>query len=330
MLLVGLSWAILPRSASAQLELCAGQPCPKTETADEPSVQGEERAAPPRAVLIDAIVLTPALEKANARLGIEQSVAAVLKNAGWDPVSVTTDCKDLGCASAAAAAAKASYALLLTGRFVKQETYVADIGVSLWRDGTVVSSQNEPQEEARYRSAGRSGFMLCGPPSGICTTKLLATKLQDYTTSLVDAENVRIRVRRRVAAAAALAPKPVVSPLAPPVAVEVHPSVPALPISEAPNHRRALGWSLVIGGGVLMAGGIALWAVNDKGTDCHSVAGDADSCRGRLNTRPPAIVSGVVGLAAAGVGVAILRWGRNEGQVALSSDGRGLSVGGRF
>src|SRR5438477_166376 len=108
-LFVGLSWALLQRPAFAQLELCAGQPCPKTERADEPSAKGEERPAAPRAVLIDAIVLTPALEKANARLGIEQSVTAVLKNAGWEPVSVTTDCKDLGCASAAAASAKASY-----------------------------------------------------------------------------------------------------------------------------------------------------------------------------------------------------------------------------
>jgi hypothetical protein len=285
-------------------------------------------------VLIDAVVLTPALEKANARLGIEQAVTAVVRQAGWEPVSVTTDCKDLACAGAAATAAKAPYSIVLTGRFVKQETYVADIGVSLSRDGTAVASRSEADEEASARRTGAT-FVACGPPSGVCTTKLLIAKLQQYTKALLEDENVAIRVRRRVAAAAP--PPGLAAPAAPspppPAGVSVTPSpAPASPGPAPDRSRRSrvLGWSFVIGGAVLVGGGVALWALDDKSTDCHSVAGDPDNCRARLQTRPAAIVTGLAGVAAAGVGVAVLRWGKGEGQVALSVRGNGLSVGGKF
>jgi hypothetical protein len=319
----------LPRAAHAQLRFCAGRPCPEDGEGGPISaeVDGERAATAPlqRAVLIDAVVLTPALEKANARLGLQQAVIAAIREGGWDPVTVTTDCKDLSCAGAAAAVAKAPYAVVITGRFVKQESYVADIAVSLWREGSVIATRTEAQEEA----AGGDSFFPCGPPSGVCTTKLLTSKLQKYTSVLVADEAVAIRVRKKVAAASA--PALAAAPPGGAVAVPVSPALGGTgDVTGNTLLSRRLGWGMVIAGGALVGAGIALWAVHDMGVDCHSVAGETDGCRSRLNTQPAAISVGAVGVAALGAGVAILWFGTGERQMKVSVRGSALSFGGRF
>lgn len=327
--LVGVAVAGAARPTLAQSRLCAGRPCDRIAQASDSAAEstGHRGKDPtPRAVLVDAVVLTPALEKANARLGIEQAVTTAVRQAGWEPVAVNADCKDLGCAGAAAAAAKATYAIVLTGRFVKQETYVADIGVSLSRDGSVIAARTEAQEQAAARRTG-SEFRLCGPPSGVCTAKLLANKLQQYATQLLEDENISINVRRRIAAEMPPTVEPAPAPSAPPILAAPQPAPSA--VIERPGHRR-LGWSLVIGGGVLAAGGVTLWAIDGSGADCHSVVGDKDSCRSTLKTRPAGIAAGLVGLAAAGAGVALLRLSSGGRHLSLTSDGRGFSLGGGF
>jgi hypothetical protein len=221
--------------------------------------------------------------------------------------------------------------VVLTGRFVKQEAYVADIGVSLSRSGSVIASRNEAQEEAASRRDGGTTFFLCGPPSGVCTTKLLTTKLQQYTSALLADENVAIRVRKKVAATT-----PVTEPVASTPATTVGTSL-GTPgadasgvIGEESRRRRTLGWALVIGGGVLIGASIALWAVDETGTDCHGVEGDVDGCRKQLRTLPLAIGTGMAGVVAGAAGLGILMWGKGQNQMSVSLKGNGLSLGGKF
>ena len=274
-----------------------------------------------RVVLLDALVLTPALERSNSRLGIEQAVMAVVRGRGWEPVSVTTDCKDLGCAAAVAASAKAMYVLILSGRFVPDETYAADVGASLWRDGSVVASRTETDEEADAEKtpAGMETFFRCGPPSGACTTKILTVKLQQYATKLIgdeDAARARRAAEAGPPAAAALAAHAPASPT---------PIVPS-PLEAKSGTSKVVGWSLVGAGALMLAGGGVLWAANNSDTDCHGVAG----CRREWRTHGAAIATGVAGILAIGGGVALLVINRESSSLALYMQPTGVVLGGIF
>jgi hypothetical protein len=297
----------------------------------EAPVQPGGNSSLPRAVVIDAVVLTPALDRLNARLGIEQAVTGAIREAGWDPVSITTDCKDLGCAGAAASTANASYAIVLTGRFVKQETYVADIGVSLSRDGSLVASRSETEEEA---DAHRSGtvFLACGPPSGTCTTKLLTAKLQRYTSTLLDNENVRSRIRRRISETAVPEPIPPVHESVPAPTPALSTAPPAAPQPSPPPGRRWLGWALVGVGVAAGVGSVIAWSKNDELTDCDATAaGDPAPCRRQRNTLVPAISLGAAAAGAlTGGAIVLFRSRTRRGDVAVSLHPSGVSLGGRF
>jgi hypothetical protein len=309
------------------MRLCAGKPCPETK-----APVSDDGTPPTRVLVIDAVVLTPALEKVNARAGIQRTIVAGIQDKGWEPVVGTSDCKDLTCAGGAATAAQASYALLLTGRFVKDESYVDEVAVSLLRDGKVIATQTEAEEESDFVRGGgaRADFARCGPPSGICTTKLLAAKLRKYSEKLVVNENVGIRIRKKVAETEAAAPAP-----AAPVA-----AAPATPVAPAPvavattssDNKGWLGWVL-IGGGVAAgaAAGLA-WSMDGNLTDCGGgAAGDPAPCRRQRDTLVPTLVFGVVAVGALTAGGIVLFRSRTQSaDVAVAVQPTGMSIGGRF
>lgn len=324
--LVSILWG---GAASAQsASLCAGQPCPGSDEA--PLEVGESRR--PSAVIVDAVVLTPALEKLGARLEIEQAVMGALRDQRWDAVSVARDCRDLGCAGAAAAASKASYAVVLLGRFTNGESYAAGVGVTLMRDGAIVSTENEAGEERDFVAKGKkpSDFARCGPPAGVCTTRLVTAKLQQYAAKLVENESVAIRVRLRVAAAqAAEAKAAAAAQKAAPLAVP--PAPPPVAPPQAPplgTNRKWLGWTIAGIGVALGAGAVALWLQNGDLVDCSGVTHE---CRRRRDSVLPATTLTVLGAGAIAAGVVIVvhEWPR-QGEVSLLLQPSGVSIGGRF
>ncbi len=290
----------------------------------EPAARAADKAPPTRIVLLDAVVLTPALERSNARLGIEQGVMTALREHGWGPVSVTTSCKDLSCAAAVAETAKTLYALILSGRFVQGETYVADVGVSLWRDGTVIATRTEADEEASAQKSGQDdAFVRCGPPGGACTAKTLESKLRLYSAKLVDDESAAVAVKKALeleAAAKAAA-------AAPPAIATTVPVVLPIPRQDEPHSdvARIAGWSLVIGGGLLLGGAIALWSQNNSATNCH-----AQGCRSEQRTGRAALATGIGGIVAAGAGVTLLLTSSSSTTVALSVHQSSVFLGGSF
>ena len=106
----------------------------------------------------------------NARQRILEAVTGTVKEHGWEPVLGTTECHSLTCAGMLAANAKANYVLALLGAYdppAKYTTFYAnDVGVSLWRDGGVVASRTEADEQADFDKAGGGAFAACGPPTG--------------------------------------------------------------------------------------------------------------------------------------------------------------------
>lgn len=329
-LLVVLLPLLVVRQAAAQMHICAGKPCPGTDARS-----GSDGAAP-RAVVIDAVVLMPALERLNPRVGIERGVLAALRDKGWDAVTATTDCKDLGCAGAAAAGAKATYAVVLTGRFVKDETYADEVAVLLWRDGAVVATRTEVEEEMDFvrNDGARTEFGRCGPPSGICTTKLLGAKLRDYAATLASNEMVAINVRKKVAATSAAETPPALPPAAPAMPAPAAMPPPAL-VSASPSvasDRRWIGWTLVGVGVVAGVGSAVAWSRNNDLFDCGgAAAGDPAACRQKRGTVVPAASLGVAAAGALVGGILILIGDHSERQaVALSVQPSGFSVGGRF
>jgi hypothetical protein len=274
--------------------------------------------------VVDTLVLTPALERAQSRAAIEQAVTTVISAKGWQPVVVPTLCHDLACTSAAAMAAHTPYAVVLSARFVPNETYAADVGVALWRDGAAVSSRGEADEEADAQKTGDDlrRFLRCGPPGGACTAQLLTSKLQRYVGRLIEDESSAIRVRQTASIADATQPR-ASAPLA-------LPPPPQSILAEEGGGNRFLGWTLVGAAAALGAGAIGLWAFNHTGLDCHDVAGDGSGCRQFRSTGTAAALTGTAAVAVAGLGVAILCLDRGPAHVALSVGSSSLGLGGHF
>jgi hypothetical protein len=276
-------------------------------------VQAAEPA--PRVVLLDALTLPAAFEQANVHGKVRDALAAAVRRHGWEPVSITTQCHDLTCAGAVAREAKTVYVLILAGRYAATDTFATDVGVSFWRDGSVVAMRTEGDEEAELQKSGGL-FLPCGPPDGACTPDLLTTKLEQYAGRLLDGENAAIKAR---AAAAAVTTAPV-------IATPVVPSIP--PATVEGRGKRILGWSLLGAGALAGGGALALWAYNGSDVQCSSLPGD--HCRAERHTTTAAIITGSAALAAAIGGVVLLSIDRGDGRVALSVHPSGLSVGGTF
>lgn len=274
----------------------------------------------PRVVLLDALVLPSALEQTNLRSKAQQAVAEAVGAHGWEPVSIATECHDLGCAGAVARAAKSIYVLILIGRFVANDTYATDVGVSLWRDGAVIAFRTEADEDAERAKTSTGVVLRCGPPDGACTPQLLTTKLEQYAARLLDDESAALKARAAAAAPALRTAPPVASP---------SPAVPALPPDEG-RPGRVWGWSLLGAGAVLAGGAITLWAFNGSKVHCGAVAGDADVCRFERKTTTAAIISGAAALAAVAGGVVLLSIDRGPAHVALAVHPSGLTLGGQF
>jgi hypothetical protein len=273
----------------------------------------------PRVVLLDALVLPAALEQTNLRSKAESAVSEAARAHGWEPVSIATDCRDLGCAGAVAHAAKSLYVLVLVGRFAANDTYASDVGVSLWRDGNVTASRTEADEDAE-RSKSSTGVVLrCGPPDGTCTPALLATKLEQYAVRLLDEESKAVKARSAVAAALPTVPPPP-SP---------SPVLPGPPPDEG-RSGRLVGWSLVGAGALLAGGAITLWALNGSKVHCTAVSGDADACRFERRTTTAALVTGGAAVAALAGGIIVLAVDRGSARVALGVHPSGVTLGGTF
>jgi hypothetical protein len=270
----------------------------------------------PSVVLLDALTLPATFEQTNVHGKVRDAVAAAVRRHGWEPVSITTQCHDLTCAGAVAREAKTVYVLILAGRYAATDTFATDVGVSFWRDGSVVAMRTEADEEAELQKGGGL-FLPCGPPDGACTPELLATKLEQYAGRLLDDENAAIKVR---AAAATVGTAPAITT---PVAPSIPPSS-----AEQGRGKRILGWSLVGAGALAGAGAIALWAYNGSGVQCSSLPGD--HCRAERHTATAAIVTGSAALAAVVGGVVLLSIDRGDGRLALSVHPSGVSVGGAF
>ena len=282
---------------------------------------GARAAMPERVVVIDAVELTPALEKTNVRQRMKEGVMAAVSAHGWDPVASTGDCHDFTCVGLAAADAKARYALILSGRFVDGPLYATEVSASLWHDGSAIARRTEADEQAEFDKSGVGIFFACGPPSGTCTIPLLTTKLQQYAGRLLDAEAAAIHQRDTVAAAPAVraAPAPVVT---------VVPLTSESTDQKGGRGGRLIGWSLIGGGVLLGAGGLVLWAYDNSGTACHDVAGSG--CRETRHTAAAAALIGGIGAASAIAGVVVLVLDRGPSRVALSASPGGLVVGGLF
>ena len=284
----------------------------------------EARAvAASRVVLVDAVVFTPALEKKGARQRMEESVEQTLKQHGWERVVSATECHSAMCAGPTAAGAGTAYALILSGAFVPGELYADDVGVQLSRDGGVIASRTEKDEEADSRTVGAGTFLSCGPPTGACTDALLTSKLMSYSAKVLDDETAAIHARGIADAKAAAAAQPVV----------VSPVPVAPPPTATPREGgvgRLVGWSLVGGGVALGAGAVILWAFNNDGTDCHSVAGDPSTCRNYHHTTTAAVLVGGAGLVAAAAGVVLLVLDCGSSNLALSVQPNSFVLGGTF
>ena len=277
-------------------------------------------AAPTRVLIVDAVDFPPVLEKSNARQRMNDAVMSTVTEHGWEPVA-SADCHDFTCAGPAAAAAKAPYALILSGYYARggEAMYATDVGASLWHDGSVMARRTEVDEQAEAEKSAAAVFFPCGPPRGTCAAPIIATKMQQYAARLLDAETLAIR--QRTTAEAAAAAKIVVAP----PALVAAPTAPARTDSAAGG---ILGWSLIGVGVAGVGGGIALWAYDNSGSDCHSVA--ASGCRETRQTGTAAAVVGGLGLAAGAAGVLVLVLDRGVSRVALSVSPGGLVLGGLF
>ncbi len=278
-----------------------------------------DSAQPVRVAILDTISFTPALERVNARQRVEEGVASVARARGWEPVTVASDCRDAGCASALAAQARVPYVLILVGRFVAADTYATDVGVALWHDGTVVGTKTETEEDAE-RATGTAAGPRCGPPDGTCTPQLLESKLEQYTARVLDDESTAARARRLAAITpvAATPPAPIVA-------------VPPLPADQGSRVGRIVGWSLVGAGVALGGGAVAFWVANSSKTHCSpAVPADVDGCRYQWHTTTPAIVLGVAGAAAAAAGVVLLISERPASRLALTVHASGIGFEGSF
>jgi hypothetical protein len=268
--------------------------------------------------ILDTISFTPALDRVNTRQKVEESVGSTARAHGWEPVTVSSDCRDIGCASTLAAQARVPYVLILVGRFVATDTYATDVGVALWHDGTVVGTRTETQEDAERAGAGPR----CGPPDGTCTPQLLESKLAQYAGKVLDEEGTAVR-RRRLAAVT-----PSAAPAAPPLITPV-PAAAQMPTGSRVG--TTLGWSLVATGVLLGAGAVAFWVANSAKTHCSPAASsDGDGCRYQWHTTTPAIVLGVAGAAAAAAGVVLLISERPSAHLALGVHASGLAFEGSF
>jgi hypothetical protein len=270
----------------------------------------------PRVVLLDALTLPATFDQANVHGKVRDALAAAVRRHGWEPVSITTECHDLTCAGAVAREATTVFVLILAGRYAATNTFATDVGVSFWRDGSVVAMRTEADEEAELEKSGGL-FLPCGPPDGACTPDLLTTKLEQYAGRLLDGENAAIKAR---AAAAAVT-------TAPAIATPVAPSIPPEPLEER-RGKRILGWSMIGAGALGGAGALALWAYNGRDIQCDVLPGD--QCRADRHTTTAAIVAGSLGLAAVVGGVVLLSIGSGVGHVALSAHPSGVGVGATF
>jgi hypothetical protein len=274
---------------------------------------------PQRVLIVDTVTFSPTLEKTNARQKMLDAVTATVSQHGWQPVP-SAECHDFTCVGPAAAAATANYALILTGTFAGGEaTYATEIGVSFWRDGSVVARRTEKEEQAEAEKTSAGVFFPCGPPNGTCVAPLLTSKMQQYSARLLEAESAAIHEREVGATTKAAVPA------APPVVVA---PVPAAPAAAGGGVGGIIGWSLIGVGAAGIGGGLVLWAYDHSATDCHSVA--ASGCRQARGTGTAAAVVGGIGAAAAAAGILVLVLDRDGSRVALSVSPGGLALGGRF
>ena len=252
-------------------------------------VAATARAEPPQRVLVvDTVTFSPTLEKTNARQKMLDAVTATVSQHGWQPVP-SAECHDFTCVGPAAAAATANYALILTATFAGGDaTYATGLGVSFWRDGSVVARRTEKEEQAEAERTPAGVFFPCGPPNGTCVAPLLTSKMQQYSARLLEAESEAIHEREVAAAAKAAAPS------APPVLVA---PVPPAPAAGGGGVGRMIGWSLIGIGAAGVGGGLVLWAYDHSATDCHSVA--SSGCRQGRATGTDATVVGGIGAVAA-------------------------------
>jgi hypothetical protein len=291
------------------------------------SVSARAASPAPRVVILDALQLTPGLERMNARQRILEAVTGTVQEHGWEPVLGTAECHSLTCAGMLAANAKANYVLALLGAYdppAKYTTFYAnDVGVSLWRDGGIVASRTETDEQAEFDKAGGGAFAACGPPTGTCTAPLLTSKLVQYAAKLVDNETAAIRTRE-AAAAAAVPPVVAAVPVAP-VVVAPPASVPA-PVEDS-GVGRILGWSLVGVGVAVLATGISLWALDGHASNkCASTDHVCDV----YDTSTPGVILTAVGAAGVVVG-GLLVWRAQPDRGPQLAVGLGsLLVRGRF
>lgn len=273
---------------------------------------------PLKVALLDTIAFTPPLERVNAREKLEEGLATTVRAHGWEPVTIVSDCHDVSCAGTVAAQAGVSYVLILVGRFVAADTYATDVGVALWREGTVVGARTETQEDAE-RGPRAGGGPRCGPPDGTCTPQVLQSKLEEYAAKVLAREKTALTARRLTATTA------------PPTPTAIMPSPVVSQTGDTGKVGRIVGWSLVGAGVVLGGGAVGLWAVSGTKSHCSPASlADGDGCRYEWNTTTPAIVLGVVGAAAAAAGVVLLISDRPSSQLALNLHGSGVGLEGTF
>jgi hypothetical protein len=275
--------------------------------------------APRRVLIVDAISFSPALERSNTHQKMVDAVSATLTLHGWQ-AAPSTDCHDFTCVGPAAAGAGANYAVILTGSFGHGEDMSAtDVGVSLWRDGSVVARRTEADEKAEAEKTPAAEFFACGPPSGTCIAPLITSKMQQYSARLLDAESAAVQQREVAATPKAVAPSP-------PVLVTPAPA----PASQGDGGvGRIVGWSLIGLGVAALAAGVSLWALDGHASGTCDTAGSMTVCK-RYDTATSGEILTAIG-AAAGVAGGIVLWrAESERSPSVAFGFGSLFVRGRF
>ncbi len=257
-------------------------------------------AARPRVVVVNAVDLPDSL--ADIRAQLRTTLNDAVTKHGFDLAPEAGSCADRECMKVAAKTAGASDVLVATGGRNDMRGY--HIELRIWN----VASDREDNAVAECN---------------ICAASQMVESVATAADPLLD----RVPTLHANLSAAPAAPEPATAP-APIV-------TPPAPVSEAKSSPRWVGWTL-IGAGV--AGGVVsgvLFGINGNGTQCTgSVATNPQAtspCIYHWDTVVPAsIVAGLSAAAIIGGIIYLHHTSENRGDVALTIQPFGVSIGGRL
>ena len=252
-------------------------------------------AARPRVVVVNAVDLPDSL--ADIRAQLRTTLNDAVTKHGYDLAPEAGSCADRECLKVAAVSAGASDVLVATGGRNDMRGYHVELRI--WN----IASDREDNAIAECN---------------ICAAQQMVDNVQSAADPLLD----RVPTLHANLSTTAVPPAGAVEPAPGAVPLVAAPDQ----VPETKSQHRWLGWTL-IGAGV--AGGVVsgvLFAVNGNNTDCK-----ASGCIYHWDTVVPAsIVAGVSAAAILGGILYLHGKGTDRGDVALTIQPFGLTLGGRL